>query len=165
MKKSLFILFGLLTSLTIMAQSDYTDPGTGIKYQYITDNEGTRATLVDGTNFSEWNVVVPSTISVAGGVDVDVTAIGEGAFKGNTYIKYVVIGDKIKTIGKEAFSNNSYLQLIDLPNSLESIGNNAFGGCGRLAHIRCDKETPQSFILDKLKTLSNLFALYIPEGS
>ena len=165
MKKSLFLLLGLLTSVTVLAQSDYTDPDTGIKYQYITDNEGTRATLVDGKNFSEWRVVIPSTISVAEGVDVDVTAIGEGAFKGNTYIKYVVIGDKIKTIGKEAFSNNSYLQLIDLPNSLESIGNNAFGGCGRLAHIRCDKETPQSFILDKLKTLSNLFALYIPEGS
>ncbi len=149
-----------------MAQENvYEDRTTGLKYQYYTDNEGTKATLVDGKNFSEWRVVIPSTISVAGGVDVDVTAIGEGAFKGNTYIKYVVIGDKIKTIGKDAFSNNSDLQLIDLPNSLESIDNNAFGGCGRLTHVRCNKNTPQEFILKKMPSTlnnNNFATLYVP---
>ncbi len=166
MKKSLFLLLSLLTSVTIMAQENvYEDRTTGLKYQYYTDNEGTKATLVDGKNFSEWRVVIPSTISVAGGVDVDVTAIGEGAFKGNTYIKYVVIGDKIKTIGKDAFSNNSDLQLIDLPNSLESIDNNAFGGCGRLTHVRCNKNTPQEFILKKMPSTlnnNNFATLYVP---
>lgn len=165
MKKSLFLLLSLLTSMTIMAQSDYTDPDTGIKYQYITDNEGTRATLVDGKSFPEREVVIPSTIPVAGGVDV--TAIGEGAFKDNSSIRYLKIEENVKTIGKDAFSNNSNLQLLDLPNSLESIGTNAFGGCGRLTHVRCAKNTPQEFILKKFPNSlnnNNYATLYVPSS-
>ena len=165
MKKSLLLLLSLLTSMTIMAQSDYTDPDTGIKYQYITDNEGTRATLVDGKSFPEREVVIPSTIPVAGGVDV--TAIGEGAFKDNSSIRYLKIEENVKTIGKDAFSNNSNLQLLDLPNSLESIGTNAFGGCGRLTHVRCAKNTPQEFILKKFPNSlnnNNYATLYVPSS-
>ena len=155
--------------MTVMAQSDYTDHDTGIKYQYITDNEGTRATLVDGKNFSEWKVTIPKSIPGPSSGTVPVTSIGDEAFMDNKDIKYVKFeyGNNVTTIGKEAFKNCSNLQLIDLPRSLASIGNNAFTGCGRLVHVRCENNTPQEFILKNFpNTLNNnnYATLYVPSA-
>lgn len=167
MKKSIFLLLGLLISMVVLAQDDYTDPVTGIKYKY--DAGGTSATLISGKSFSEWKVTIPRSIPGPILGTVPVTSIGDQAFMDNKDIKYVKLeyDNNVTTIGKEAFRNCSNLQLIELPRSLASIGNNAFSGCGRLVHVRCENNTPQEFILKNFpNTLNNnnYATLYVPSA-
>ena len=153
--------------MVVLAQDDYTDPVTGIKYKY--DAGGTSATLISGKSFSEWKVTIPRSIPGPSSGTVPVIGIGDEAFKDNTDIKYVKFEyeNNVKTIGKESFRNCSNLQLLDLPKSLESISNDAFSGCSRLVHVRCENNTPQEFILKKFpNTLNNnnYATLYVPSA-
>ena len=91
--------------------------------------------------------------------DIDVTALGDGVFKGNqtirsfyphhcgwfttigneafadSSIEYVELFGSITTIGNEAFRNCANLTELALPASLETIGDGAFAGCTGLTEI------------------------------
>jgi len=68
--------------------------------------------------------------------DVDVTAIGEGVFKGSQTIAYfsVPYNDVFTTIGAEAFAEST-LRTIDLFDSVTTIGDGAFRSCAFLADV------------------------------
>lgn len=76
------------------------------------------------------NVSVPSSV---GGDSV--TAIGTGAFSGNTEVISVSLPSTVTKIGQEAFSDCTSLVSISLPSSLQSIGIGAFWGCTKLENI------------------------------
>ena len=79
---------------------------------------------------AEGNVSVPSS------VDGDsVTAIGTGAFSGNTDVISVSLPSTVTKIGQEAFSDCTSLVRISLPSSLQSIGIGAFWGCTKLENV------------------------------
>lgn len=67
---------------------------------------------------------------------VQVTAIGEGAFRGNqTLKKYrVTHNDTFTTIGKEAFAGSA-VEVVDLYYTTETIGEGAFRDCVNLTEI------------------------------
>lgn len=100
------------------------------------------------------SVSIPDTVRI-GGITYDVTSIADGAFKNNTRIKNVTIGDGITKIGARAFSgcknlkkatigagveeigvkafnNCKKLSKLTLPSGVNSIGRQAFAGCGKL---------------------------------
>lgn len=64
-----------------------------------------------------------------------VTAIGDGAFKGNREITSIVIGNNLRTIGDSAFYNCLNLTSVTLPDSVTSIGESAFQGCRALTQV------------------------------
>ncbi len=76
------------------------------------------------------NVSVPSSV---GGDSV--TAIGIGAFSGNTDVISVSLPSSVTKIGQEAFSDCTSLTGISLPSSLQSIGIGAFWGCTKLENV------------------------------
>lgn len=76
------------------------------------------------------NVSVPSSV---GGNSV--TAIGIGAFSGNTDVISVTLPSTVTKIGQEAFSDCTSLVRISLPSSLQSIGIGAFWGCTKLENV------------------------------
>ena len=55
-----------------------------------------------------------------------VTAIGEGAFRGNAALKKVTLPEELKTIGSKAFADCTSLREVSLPSALESVGPLAF---------------------------------------
>jgi len=55
-----------------------------------------------------------------------VTAIGEGAFRGNVALKKVTLPEGLKTIGSKAFADCISLREVSLPSALESVGPLAF---------------------------------------
>jgi hypothetical protein len=55
-----------------------------------------------------------------------VTAIGEGAFRGNAALKKVTLPEGLKTIGSKAFADCISLREVSLPSALESVGPLAF---------------------------------------
>lgn len=76
---------------------------------------------------SDTNVSIPSIIGSS-----TVTAIGSGAFAGNTEIKSVSLPSSVTQIGQEAFADCTSLTSVYLPSSLELIGMGAFYGCSNL---------------------------------
>lgn len=76
------------------------------------------------------SVTVPSKI----GSSV-VTAIGSGAFSGNTSLISVSLPVGVKKIGQEAFADCTALTCVSLPSTLESVGAGAFYGCSSLGSV------------------------------
>ncbi len=82
---------------------------------------------------TESNVSIPSKVGSS-----NVTAIGTGAFMGNTDITSVSIPSTVTRIGMEAFSDCTNLSSITIPDSVTSISEDAFYGSDNVT-IRCSE--------------------------
>lgn len=184
MKKSLFILIGVLTSLTVFSQENiYVDSVTNLKYQYYldaNDNNAPKAKLVDGRSVSATKVIIhkefkaPSIENPGDSITYKVTSIGEKAFAtydnnnkkytGNTSIEYVIIQEGVTTIEANAFLNCSNLKLLELPSTFTTIVTNAFYGCSSLAYVCCKNIDANIGIPSSLPN-NDLMTLFVPEES
>ena len=87
-------------------------------------------------------VKIPDTITIEGH-KLKVTSIAKNAFKGNKYLKTLVIGKNIKQIGKSAFYNCKKLKKITIKTSqltLNKIGKNAFKGTTKNVSVKVPKK-------------------------
>lgn len=92
-----------------------------------------------------------------------VTAIGTGAFMGNTEITSVSISSTVTRIGMEAFSDCTNLRSVSLPSSLESIGVAAFYGCSSLTSITIPDGT-KTISDEAFSYCTNLSSITIPDS-
>lgn len=76
------------------------------------------------------SISIPSVIDSS-----TVTAIGAGAFSGNTKITAVTLPSTVTKIGTLAFDGCTKLARVTLPSSLVSIGSGAFCGCTSLSSV------------------------------
>lgn len=94
------------------------------------NNYGSSGGVITEYTGSDTNVSIPSSIG-----SNTVTAIGSGAFAGNSDIRTVSIPSSVTQIGQEAFADCSSLTSVSLPSSLELIGIGAFYGCSNLTSV------------------------------
>ncbi len=94
------------------------------------NNYGASGGVITEYSGEETDVSIPSEI---GGNKV--TAIGAGAFSGNTDIESVALPSTVTQIGQEAFADCRYLYDVSMPSSLELIGVGAFYGCSNLTSV------------------------------
>ena len=88
---------------------------------------GGTLTSYDGDKSS---VSIPSSVQ-----GTPVTAIGAGAFSGNTSVRSVSIPSGVTQIGQEAFSDCTNLSSVSMPSTLDRIGIGAFYGCSSLKTV------------------------------
>lgn len=126
------------TTQTITEAETTTEKEITTKKITTTAQETTAATeffnvsdgVLNGYEGSENSVSIPEEVDSS-----TVTAIGTGAFMGNTDIKSVSLPSTVTRIGMEAFSDCTNLKSVSLPLSLESIGVAAFYGCSSLSSV------------------------------
>ena len=94
------------------------------------DNYSLSGGVITEYTGSDSDVSIPSRV----GSDT-VTAIGAGAFAGNTDIESVYFPLSVTQIGQEAFADCTSLSSVSLPSSLELIGIGAFYGCSDLTYV------------------------------
>lgn len=94
------------------------------------NNYGSSGGVITEYTGSNINISIPSSIGSS-----TVTAIGSGAFAGNSDIRTVSIPSSVTQIGQEAFADCSSLTSVSLPSSLELIGIGAFYGCSDLTSV------------------------------
>ncbi len=87
-------------------------------------------------------VIIPARVKVDG-VVYRVTAIGKGAFAGNTSVKHISISGNIRSIGANAFFGCKSLKNITIKSkklSAKKIADNAFFGIGKQTTVRVPKK-------------------------
>lgn len=76
-------------------------------------------------------IAIPDAVSI-GGISYKVTAIGNGALKGNKKLAKVTIGKNIVTIGKNVFKNCPALKnIVVKTNNLKTVGSGALAGTNK----------------------------------
>lgn len=91
-------------------------------------------TVMKMNNKKAVKVTIPKTVKI-GGKDFKVTAIEKNAFKKNTKITSVVIGDNVKTIGTSAFEGCAKLTKVTVGKGVMEIGGSAFKNCKKLGTV------------------------------
>ncbi|MGN0736453.1 MAG: leucine-rich repeat domain-containing protein [Anaerovoracaceae bacterium] len=125
-KRILSIVLALCMVLALMPQMAFADENYN-GFTYTVSNGEVTITKYNG---SVGAVEIPSKIN-----EMDVTAIGEYAFKMRTSLTSITIPDSVKSIGDSAFSECTNLTSITIPNGVTSIGSSAFYACKKLTSI------------------------------
>lgn len=109
----------------------------GIEYLLKKNADGTLTIGIKNLNGKE-NVVIPDSVTVAG-VTTAVTEVSKEAFKNNTIIKTVTMGNNVTKIGDSAFEGCKNLKSVTIGPAVTNIGNKAFKGCTSLTKINIPK--------------------------
>lgn len=125
----------VITLAICMNASGYDFEVNGIYYGYDTSNQSAFVTY-DYTKEQTYsgNIVIPNTV-IYNGRTLDVTAIGDKAFKSCQNLLSVSLPSSIRLIGESAFSGCVNIVGIELPTNLEQIKENAFYECTGLKSI------------------------------
>ena len=87
-------------------------------------NDDLASVTITGYTGTATNVVIPETIQ-----GLTVTAIAEGALRGNTTMQELSVSKNVTSIGSEAFAGCDHLVNVNLPEGLQTIDAKAFHGC------------------------------------
>jgi len=99
-------------------------------YVYIGNGEST--SIVDWT---DGNVVIPSSVTGSDGETYQVTGISDFAFFGCSFLNSITIPEGINIIGNTVFYGCSGLTTLTIPESVTTIGEEAFLYCDNLSEI------------------------------
>jgi hypothetical protein len=116
-----------------MAKKGKTVEVNGITLKYEVGMDGDTAkpyVVITGAKKSLGDLVIPAEVD-----GVQVTSIGEHAFKGSSGLTSVTIPDGVTSIGDWAFFDCSGLTSVTIPDGVTSIGHNAFWGCRGLTSV------------------------------
>ncbi len=132
MKKLLFSAFLLLSAIgQLGAQTSAPYQYNGVTY--LLDHVNSEATVTSGSYSGTVNI--PDYITTAKGLDYDVVAIGQDAFRNCSGLTSVTIATGVESIGANAFYGCSSLTSIKIPNSVTELGDGVFRGCSRISSV------------------------------
>lgn len=123
--------FTIIPSPVIAANGEFVDPGSGLKFNVLTEDasSGTGTVQVMQNSYSGTVYTIPDTVSY-NGFTYTVTGIGYGAFSSCIGLTSVNFPDSVTIIGNFAFSGCNSLSLLLIPDSVTEIGISAFSGTG-----------------------------------
>lgn len=133
MKKALLMALCLLIAHSVFAY-DYLYNGV----YYNLDHVNQTATVTySSTSYNSYSgtVNIPDYITTDKGMDYDVVAIGDDAFRGSYGLTSVTIATGIETIGNNGFDGCSSLTTIKLPNTVTTLGFACFRGCSKVTEV------------------------------
>lgn len=164
-------------------EDDKTDNGVkkgdsvkvGVVTYKVTASDGKTKTVEYSKNGRiTTSVTIPASVKI-NGVSYKVTSIARDAFKGNTKITSVKIGNYVESIGSNAFYGCKKLKTVTLGSNVTKVGSQAFANCpvlttvtgaskvteiGNKAFYKCVKlvqvgSTSKAVTLSKVKTIGD----------
>ena len=116
----------------VVQSSTYTDATTGDVLGYAVNDKGSyEITSFSSQNHTPHKVEIPASIN-----GVEVTGIGDHAFKVNNQVSEIVLPDSLLYVGDWAFFGCGNITSITLPDSVEEIGYGAFSDCASLKSVK-----------------------------
>ena len=164
MKKSLFLLIGILTSMIMLAdEKTYDDKASHLLFTYDDTNAQSTATLVGTTDALLETLAFSNPINIDG-KDYTVKSIKEKAFEKHSSLRFVVIPKDVEAIGSNAFNGCATIRFIEFPASISSVGSNAFAGCTGIDYVCLNSSNADSDLRRGLPKNGKM-TLYVPESS
>ena len=117
---------GTIAAQEIIPALTVTD--NGIMYRLNNDNSS--YAVLGFTDLTATKITVPEKFN-----GMDVTVIGEAAFKNSATVTEISLPKGIKQIGRSAFEGCVSLESISLPDNLSEMGMNAFRNCRSLRSV------------------------------
>ena len=111
---------------------------SGFIYTLMEDGHLSVRWAGDAPATGERTIVESATLH---GVNYTVTAIEDGALRGQTELTALVLPDTIASIGANAFEGCTALASMSIPGSVRTIGEAAFEGCASLTEIALNQGT------------------------
>lgn len=152
---------GSSSSSDSQATTDVKKPETPEKTEETPAEVGTEVTAEEGSfevvesktdepavaftapaSTKEKKVEIPDVVTVDG-KEYKVTKIADGAYKKNSKITTVTIGENVTEIGKNAFSGCTNLKTVKINANVEKIGNGAFNGCKKMEKVSIPKNVQE----------------------
>ena len=162
MKRAIFPI--LLMLLPFLASAE-TIEVEGVWYNLISKGQVAEVTnnpsidKFSGSSYSGDITIQPSISH--GGIEYEVTSIGDYAFYKCANLNSIIIPDCMEKIGIASFYGCSILKSVTLPNNLNTIGDNAFWGCTNMTSVIIPNNV--SFIGEgAFGKCSNLISINIP---
>ena len=103
------------------------DESTGLSYRRNSD--GTYTVTGSGTR-RDTLIIIPDTYK-----ECMVTAIADGAFRGQSQVQAITIGNTVTTIGSYAFAGLTKISTVTIGNNVTTIGSYAFSGLTKLSTV------------------------------
>lgn len=116
-----------------------TVSGTGEIPDYDESADG----ILTETPWAEYGEIIKAIV-----VGEGITAIGNGAFRGNFNVERITIAQSVKTIGDRAFEMCECVKTINIAKGVESIGDDAFDGMWGLESFTVDADNEYFSALD-----------------
>ena len=116
----------LTGDITVYAKWENEDDTVPFRYRVLPDGTAEITAYVGKRR----SITVPELID-----GYTVSSIGEGAFEGNTRLKYVTLPETLNNISAKAFSNMTALRMIEIPSNVRTIGARAFQSCSRMSVV------------------------------
>ena len=102
-------------------------------------------------------LVIPSTIE-----GLNVTSIGEGAFRGRTGLTAISLPESLVSIGANAFESCSQITTLTLPKNITSLGDFAFSNCNELLRLEFTGNAPSLGGGGVFDSTPSLTVYYVP---
>lgn len=107
----------------------------GLRFELVGDDKA----VLTGANTDEATLYIPDTLDNG----CNVTAIADGAFRGNRNITNVYAGHELEYVGDYAFESCSHLQKVTFERKVGKIGVGCFSMCSSLDDVALHKDTAE----------------------
>jgi hypothetical protein len=108
------------------------------------------------------NLKIPAKIKYKG-KSYKVVAVADNAFKNNSKIKTVSIGNNVKTIGDNAFANCIKLKKVTIGKNVTTIGKKSFYKCRKLNQIKINSSKLKKVGKNAFQKISKQPVVWAPE--
>lgn len=135
----------------------------GVEYK-VTSTKNKTVTL-NKVSSNQTGITVPAAIKI-NGKSYKVTSIAAAAFKNNTEITSVTIGNNVTSIGNNAFYKCTNLKKVTFGSKVSKIGSKAFYGCKELKDviIKTKKLSSSKIGSQAFKGISKKAAFKVPKS-
>ncbi len=150
----------------IVATGTEEADSTGSENYKITSNtDGNyEVEYVSSTDAKASKVTIPDTVTLADGTEAKVTSVAAGAFKNNSKVKTVVIGNNVETISKNAFQKCKKLKNVTLGSGVTTIDKKAFQGCSSLKTLTIKSSSVTKIAKNALKGIKSSATIKVGES-
>ncbi|MEE3392841.1 MAG: leucine-rich repeat protein [Lachnospiraceae bacterium] len=126
-------------------------------------NINTGTVIFTGLEESRRKVVIPDYVNISG-TRFKVTSIDNGAFKYDSKLFQVKIGNNVKSIGSNAFSGCKNLSRVIIGSGLRTVGSGAFAGDSKLKLIKISSRSLKKINKNSLRNVKNNCRIYVPRS-
>ncbi len=139
-------------------------PKDGSKAQYKVSQQGKSVVYEKSLDPKQETIIIPSVITGTDGITYEVTSFSAAAFRKNTAVTSITIGDNITKIPARAFEGCTKLKKVKIGKKVASIGSSAFLNDKKLQTVTFSTKVLKTIGASAFKNCASLKNIVLPDS-